>query len=527
MPGFEVLLCHRIHASAESRRNGKPSVRRRSSGVLLHPTSLPGPWGIGDLGPAAHRFIDWLADAGQSVWQVLPVGPTGFGDSPYGAASSFAGNPLLVSPDALIAEELLPESAPAAEAGGSGLAVDFGEVPATKEAMLRESWRHVQTRGDAETDRELAAFRAAPDQSWLADWALYAALKRENGERAWHEWPTEVRRRDPDALERARTRLNEEIRFHSYVQFLFHRQWAALRTVAQLKGIRILGDLPIYVAPDSADAWVDQDLFDLDDSGKPKAVAGVPPDAFSETGQRWGNPLYLWDRMRDTGYRWWISRVRVTLQRVDLLRLDHFRGFAGYWRIPAEAEDARGGAWVPGPGAELFSALEDALGQLPLIAEDLGVITPDVVALKERFGLPGMKVLHFGFGTADSDHLPHHHVPEAIVYPGTHDNDTSRGWFASLGREERRRVLDYLGCTAGDVHWAMVRAALTSVARLAVIPAQDLLGLGSEARMNTPARGDGNWTWRLAPGQLDSALARRLRRLTTLAGRLVAPPTAN
>ncbi len=494
-------------------------MQRRASGVLLHPTSLPGIWGIGDLGPAAHRFVDWLADAGQSVWQVLPLGPTGFGDSPYGATSSFAGNPLLVSPDALLDEDLLPESTDAPHLEGPPSAVDFGRVPAAKEHLLRRSWNHFQDTAPSATRDDLTSFLHDPGSSWLADWCLYAALKQEQAGRSWQDWPEELRGRRPEALEHARARLADEIRFHAYVQFLFDRQWDALRAQALDKGVRLLGDLPIYVAPDSADAWMDQELFDLDEGGAPNAVAGVPPDDFSETGQYWGNPLYRWDRMRATGYAWWIYRVRASLERVDLVRLDHFRGFAGYWRIPASAEDARGGAWVDGPGAALFAAIESALGALPLIAEDLGVITPDVVELKERLGLPGMQVLQFGFGDLDSDHLPHHHTPDSVVYTGTHDNDTSRGWFASLSKKERRRVSDYLGCQRDGVPWAMTRAALTSVANLAVIPAQDLLGLDGEARMNTPAVSGGNWAWRLVPGQLDAALAKKLRRLTRLTGR--------
>ena len=471
--------------------------------------------------------MDWLAAAGQSLWQVLPLGPTGVGDSPYGAASSFAGNPLLISPELLAAEDLLPADRASAPPGAAHPAatVDYAAAAAAKEALLRESWAHVGGREGAPIHAELAVFAAAADP-WLADWALYAALKHENGGRPWVEWPRELRLRDAAPLARARTRLREEIRFQAYAQLLFHRQWEALRAHARRRGIRILGDLPIYVAPDSADAWAGQELFDLDDEGRPNAVAGVPPDAFSETGQRWGNPLYRWERLRETGYRWWIDRIRAGLARADLLRLDHFRGFAGYWRVLAAAADAREGAWMPGPGADLFAAVEAALGELPLIAEDLGVITPDVVALKERFSLPGMKVLQFGFGELDSGHLPHHHTVASVVYTGTHDNDTTRGWYAALGPRERRRVRDYLGCPARGVPWAMIRTAFTSVAQLAVIPAQDLLELGHEARMNTPGLAHGNWTWRLAADGLDRRLARRLRRLTRLAGRWREPAAA-
>ncbi len=498
-------------------------MQRRSSGVLLHPTSLPGIWGIGDLGPAAHRFVDWLADAGQSVWQVLPLGPTGFGDSPYGATSSFAGNPLLVSPDALIAEGLLPESAVDAEIDDPGPAVDFGRVPAAKEGLLRRSWDHFRAAATGPVHDELTAFLRDPEHSWLADWCLYAALKQEQAGRSWQDWPEELRGRRSDGPGARPSRASQtRSAFTATSNSSSTGSGAPCALGPPTRGFACSAtcrSTSRRTAPTRGST--------RSSSTSTTAASRTPwpacrPTPSARRGSYWGNPLYRWDRMRATGYAWWIIRGSArACERVDLLRLDHFRGFAGYWRIPAAAEDARGGEWVAGPGAELFAAIESALGALPLIAEDLGVITPDVVELKERLGLPGMKVLQFGFGDLDSDHLPHHHTPDSVVYTGTHDNDTSRGWFESLEHQERRRVLDYLGCKRDGVAWAMTRVALTSVARLAVIPAQDLLGLGSEARMNTPALTGGNWAWRLAPGQLDRALAKKLRRLTRLTGRSI------
>ncbi len=495
-------------------------MQERASGVLLHPTSLPGRWSIGDLGPAAYRFLDWLTSAGQSIWQVLPLGPTGWGDSPYAAASSFAGNPLLISPEALVAEDLLPASAVTESRTGPTGTVDFGAATVFKEDLLRRSWDHVRGSSNSDLLAELEEFeRAVETRRWLADWALFAALEREIGHRRWSAWPAGLRQLEGQAVREARERLREEIRFQVYLQFLFRRQWQDLHAHARALGIEIVGDLPIYVALESADVWADQRLFDLDEEGEARAVAGVPPDYFAETGQLWGNPLYRWDRLRAENFGWWVERIAAGFRYVDRLRLDHFRAFVRYWRVPAEAETAAEGEWVEGPGADLFVAIEQALGKVPLIAEDLGVITDDVVALKQRFQLPGMKVLQFGFGEADSDHLPHRHTPEDVVYTGTHDNDTTEGWFRTLPAPERQRVLDYVGGTAADVSWSMIRAAMTSVAGLAVIPLQDLLELGSEARMNTPGLATGNWSWRFDPERLDAALAARLRRLTLLSGR--------
>ena len=502
-------------------------MSERTAGVLLHPTSLPGRFGVGDLGPEAERFLGWARDAGQSWWQVLPLGPPERGNSPYTALSAFAGNPLLISPELLIGDGLVDagdvDPAPAFPPG----AVDFEVVVPWKERLLRRSWERFGERATAALRDELAAFVEAPAQrGWLDDWTLFAALRSRHRRLGWWDWPPSLAHRDAAALADAREAEAPEIELQRYLQFLFHRQWSRLRRLAHDHGVRIFGDLPIYVALDSADVWARRELFDLDAGGRPRAVAGVPPDAFSDTGQLWGNPLYRWERIREDGYRWWIERLRANLELCDRLRIDHFRGFAAYWRVLAEAETAVDGEWVEGPGRELFDAVRDALGplsaaDLPLVAEDLGVITPDVEALRRGLGLPGMKVLHFAFDEEDSDHLPRHYEPACVVYTGTHDNDTTVSWYRDLDDEARRRLHRCLGTggDAGEIHWALIRLAYESLAETAMVPVQDVLGLDGEARMNTPANAEGNWSWRLRPSQLGSELAGRLRALAEAAGR--------
>ena len=488
----------------------------RASGILLHPTSLPGPFGIGDLGPEAYKFVDFLVAAGQSLWQVLPLGPTGYGDSPYACYSAFAGNTLLISPEKLVDEGLL-DSAPSLATKKQK--IDFGEVHQSKEQLLRKAYeRYTKT-----TDTALrAAFETFAQQqaSWLEDYARFRALKDANGGVAWNEWDHE------------REELREEVEAHMFYQFLFFRQWTALKSYCNDHGIKVVGDLPIFVAHDSADVWTNPEQFKLDKNGKPLVVAGVPPDYFSTTGQLWGNPLYNWERMQADGFKWWIERVRATLAMVDIARVDHFRGFAACWEIPGGDKTAERGQWVEAPGRELFTAIRNTLGELPIIAEDLGVITPDVVALREEFRFPGMRILQFGFG-GDSKNidLPHNYVPNVVAYTGTHDNDTTVGWFNSVAGEgstrtaeqierERAFCLNYLNTKGEEIHWDFIRAVLASVADTAIVPLQDLLGLGTEARMNLPNSTEGNWAWRYDSGQLSDEIAARLKKLTELYGRI-------
>lgn len=490
----------------------------RKSGVLLHPTSLPGPWGIGDLGDEALRFLRWLELAGQTLWQILPLGPTGMGNSPYGALSAFAGNPNLISPNRMADEGLLPHSALERPHHLPIDHVDFGRAVAEKERLLRLAWEAFRHRHDT-LRHEFDAF-CTEEASWLDDWTLFRALKDRFGGREWTAWDHDLAMRDPAALERARAELADEIGFGAFAQWIFFRQWKRIHDDAKAKGISIVGDVPIYVAFDSADVWSHRELFYLDEAGHPTVVAGVPPDYFSETGQLWGNPLYRWSQMKHDGFSWWIARVRANLKIADYIRLDHFRGFAGYWEVRAGETTAINGRWRRGPGKPLFDAIRNALGDLPLIAEDLGVITADVEKLRHQLHLPGMRILQFAFGEPDNPYAPHNHTADSIVYTGTHDNDTTLGWFRSAAEHEKRRALDYLGGDERAFHWSMIRGAMTSVASWAIIPAQDLFGLGSEGRMNRPGVATGNWGWRAHHDNFSTDLARHLRFLTELGGRL-------
>ena len=501
---------------------------QRSSGILLHPTSFPGPYGVGDLGPYAYRFIDFLAASGCKLWQVLPLGPTGYGDSPYQCFSAFAGNPYLVSPDSLLALGLLTQSDLSDMPAWSPHQVDFGGLYRWKPALLEKAY----TRFESLPGGALRALRAEFDAfrltnaSWLEDFALFMALKESNGGAPWNQWPAPLRMREPAALAEARTSLAVRISGIAFSQFLFFRQWNALRDYAHTKGIQIIGDIPIFVAMDSADVWSHPDLFTLDKAGKPTVVAGVPPDYFSSTGQLWGNPLYRWDvhkRVRAGSprpYAWWIERVSATLKMVDIVRIDHFRGFANYWEIPGKALTAETGRWVPGPGMDLFHAIQKALGaDLPIIAEDLGIITPDVVLLRDTLKLPGMKILQFAFSDPTNLYLPHHHVQNCVIYTGTHDNDTSCGWYSAAGEKESDFVRRYLRVDGSDIAWDLLRAAWGSVAVFAVAPIQDFLSLGTAARMNLPGRPDGNWTWRMSESDLSEALQDKIQALNTLYAR--------
>jgi 4-alpha-glucanotransferase len=500
---------------SEQKRHDHP----RLAGVLLHPTSLPGPYGIGDLGRTARDFVDWLAAAGMSVWQILPLVPTGGNGSPYSSWSAFAGNPDLIDVEGLVALGLL---APADTGYPTDVPseVDFDAVRrARRPALDRAVATLLHSPTAAELRRELAAFRAA--ESWVEDTALFAAIKAHHGGKPWWEWPRPLGDREPAALEAARREHAAAVDREVALQFLFARQWRELRAYAAARGVRFLGDMPIYVDGDSVDVWAHRANFELDARGRPTRVAGVPPDAFSATGQHWGNPLFAWERMAKDGYSWWRARLARALELSDWVRIDHFRAFAAYWAIPAGAADARSGQWVPGPGKALFDAFAKVSLDLPIVAEDLGIIDEPVRALRDSVGLPGMLVLQFAFGeTAANPYLPHNHRANAVVYTGTHDNDTTLNWWRTAPESIRDHVRHYLGRDGHDVVWDLIRASLASPAWLAVVPMQDLLQLGAEGRMNRPSEAEGNWRWRLQGDELRPELGGRLRFLAQLYGRV-------
>lgn len=493
---------------------------RRSAGILLHPTSLPGPYGVGDFGPEAFRFVDFLAAARQGLWQVLPLNSPGSAFSPYDGISSFAGNTLLISPDVLVADGLLEPDEVEATRVVSAPQADFPGAVRRKLPLLWQAFRRFQALGDGALRAEFEQFQREA-ATWLDDYALFRALHDDHDGRPWPTWEPGLVHRDPATLARWSERLSEQIAFHRFTQFLFTRQWQALRGYANARGIRVIGDVPIYVALDSADVWANQRIFTLDDDGHPTVVAGVPPDLFSATGQLWGTPCYRWDVLAAEGYRFWVERTRRALELADIIRIDHFRAFQAGWQVPSDATTAIHGSWVPGPGARIFDVLRRELGTIPVIVEDLGVITPDVVALRESLGYPGMKVLQFAFGEGpDNPYLPHNYHHDSVVYTGTHDNDTTCGWFAACAPDAREHLLRYLGTSGDDVVWDLIRLAMMSVADLAVIPLQDVLGLGSEARMNRPGTARGNWGWRFGPEDLRPELAERLAGLTATYGRV-------
>jgi 4-alpha-glucanotransferase len=494
----------------------------RSSGILLHPTSLPGPYGIGELGPEAHDFADFLHASGQRIWQVLPLGPTGYGDSPYQCFSAFAGNPLLISIDRLVEHGYLDAHDLAGKPAFTHDEVDFGAVIAWKLPLLRKAFAAF-TRG-ANADRE--AFKAFCERhsSWLDEFALFIALKEAHDLVNWTEWGAELALREPAALERARHDLRDDIECNKFIQFIFEQQWCDLKAHCTRNDIRIMGDLPIYVAFDSADVWANRDLFELDEHGQPRVVAGVPPDYFSATGQLWGNPIYCWDAHARSGYAWWIARFRRALEMLDMIRLDHFRGFEAYYEIPAGEVTAVNGAWVKGPGAAFFEALKQALGNLPIVAENLGVITPEVESLREQFGFPGMAILQFAFGNDPQapKFKPHNYPHHLVAYTGTHDNDTVVGWWSSRpGEGSIRTAADvekelayarrYLNTDGSDINWVMIRTLMASVADTVLFPLQDVLGVGSEGRMNLPGSSSGNWRWRFREEKLTAQISAQLQ----------------
>lgn len=486
----------------------------RSSGILLHPTSLPGPYGIGDLGPAAFEWLDWLANAGCKLWQVLPLGPTGYGDSPYQCFSAFAGNPYLISPELLLDQGLLTSNDLNDMPDWDPSRVDFGRLFQWKPLLLEKAYQRFSN-STGSIHSEFKAFQAE-NSGWLDDYSLFMAIKETQGGGSWDGWPAEFRLREPTAIRQAEQSLSNLVDRNSFLQFLFFRQWKDVHEYASKKGIKIIGDIPIFVAYDSSDVWANPELFFLDKNGKPTYVAGVPPDYFSPTGQLWGNPLYRWKVHKASGYAWWLDRMRATLKLVDILRVDHFRGFAGYWRIPAGKPTAEIGRWIRGPRADFFKTVISKLGSLPILAEDLGVITPDVVALRDRFKLPGMKILQFAFSGPDNDFLPHSYPQNCVVYTGTHDNDTSLGWYRTAPETEREFAELYLQTDNDHFVWSMIREAWKSVAMFAITPMQDLLGLGTEARMNFPSRLGGNWDWRLTNGDLNDLLGKKLGQLNWL-----------
>lgn len=508
----------------------------RHSGLILHPTALPGPYGMGEIGHAAYTFVDQLKAAGQRLWQILPLVPTGMGQSPYGAESAFGGNPLLIDFRFLMKTGLLhqdeirlPTNLPVGQ-------VDFDRVVPARWAVLHHVCRHFYTRADGDLLERFANF-CERQSFWLDDYALFAALKADQDGVSWTNWPAALRRRDPAALAAARKRLVTAMDHVKICQFLFAQQWSQLRRYCADAGVQILGDLPIFVAEDSADVWVHARMFYLDKSYRPTVVGGVPPDYFSETGQRWGNPLYRWDVMAQQGYAWWIARIRHAFEMVDILRIDHFRGFEAYWEIPAAASQATEGRWVAGPGIAFFRKLKTVLGDLPIVAEDLGHITEPVRQLLAETGYPGMRVAQFSFG-ADSqdagvprDRRPHTYPVNALAYTGTHDNNTTLGWYTEAfcdevddnnpgQAHERQALLDYLVSDGRELHWDVMRCVWQSPALAAIAPVQDVLGLGAAGRFNTPGVVDNNWNWRLLPDQLTPAHLRRLRRLTAETGRL-------
>jgi 4-alpha-glucanotransferase len=488
---------------------------RRRSGILLHPTSLPGRWGNGDLGAEAYRFVDFLQASGQTIWQILPLGPTHFHGSPYQSLSVHAGNHLLIS----IADLMTKGWLDSREVDKTPVNTN-GDNLQFRYHLLESAYSGFCERAEHQDQVALQDF-IAEEHSWLEDYALYQALRKEHDGKDWSHWPAQLRDRKPAALKKARSRLLGLINQIYFEQYVFYRQWSALKTYANQRNVLIFGDMPIFVDYDSSDVWVHRDLFELDEKGKPTVVTGVPPDYFSATGQRWGNPHYRWQVMLANDFHWWKGRIKTQLKYFDLIRIDHFRGFEAYWEIPADHLDARGGHWVKAPGDQLFQSLREYFGELPLVAEDLGLITPEVKELRERYHLPGMKILQFAF---DSDwhnpYLPHNHEPHMVIYTGTHDNDTTLGWFRHLSREKRQYVNEYLGNVDEKMPWPMIRCALASVARMAIIPMQDILMLGGEHRMNTPGTTSGNWKWRFEWQQMPVDTSEHLRHYTQLYGRI-------
>lgn len=497
-------------------------LKSRSSGVLLHPTSLPSRFGIGDLGSQAYQFVDFLAESFQQVWQVLPIGTTGYGNSPYSSYSALAGNPLLISPETLIEENLLSVEDCQDLPEFPLEKVDYELVIATKIPLLKKACENFKQRGSHEQKEEFDNF-STRQSYWLDDFALFMALKEVHDGATWNNWEKEIAFRKPEAIIEWTSKLVEEIFEYKFLQFLFFRQWKKLKEYANESGVTIFGDIPIYVAHDSVDVWCNPQYFALDeDTGAVALMAGVPPDYFSATGQLWGNPVYDWEALEEDNFDWWVQRIKGMLEYVDLIRIDHFRGFQAYWGVEQGSETAMNGTWLEAPGEALFKEIRERLGSLPFIAEDLGEITPDVIALRDKFEFPGLKILQFAFDyNQGNPFVPYNYTTSnCVVYTGTHDNNTTVGWFEELSPEEKSRVTDYLGCVCPEgIAWSLIRLGMSTIANLAIFPLQDILGLGTEAKMNTPSQGEGNWQWRFVPGSLTHELREQLKHLTILYGR--------
>lgn len=491
----------------------------RTSGILLHPTSLPGKYGIGTLGKEAFHFIDFLAKAKQRLWQILPLGPTGYADSPYQCFSSKAGNPLLIDLEILVKENLLEKKdLSSADPAGEDL-IDYGKVINAKMPLLMKAWQAFSKHAIPEHKKDYSDFKK-DNATWLNDYALFMSLKEHFNQKPWIKWEKPVKMRDAKTLSLLQAELSDKIEFNKFIQYLFFRQWTVVKDYAHQRNIRIIGDIPLYVALDSVDAWANTEMFQFDEHRNPIEVGGVPPDYFSKTGQLWGNPLYRWDVLEKTGFQWWIDRIKSTLNLYDIVRIDHFRGFAAYWSVPYGEKTAVNGKWITCPGKKLFDAISKEFGDIPIIAEDLGVITDDVVELRDSFGLPGMKILQFAFDSSEeNDYIPHNFTRNCVVYTGTHDNNTLKGWYESAKPEDKKYVLEYLN-SSGDLCWDFIRLAWASVAYTAIVPMQDLLELGEESRMNLPGTTVNNWMWRAKASDFSNELAHRLAHLTELYGRI-------
>ncbi len=528
---FTYMLTFGIKYSIFSMRNKKfdfinnfkedIEMFERSSGILLHPTSLPGKYGIGSLGKEAYKFVDFLKKANQKLWQIFPLGPTGYGDSPYQCFSTFAGNPYLIDFDLLIEQNLLTEEdLKDVDFGGNEESVDYGAIYNQKYPLLRKAYENFKTNGNDDLKGKLDAFKAE-NSDWLNDYSLFISLKNHFNGLPWTEWPHDIKVREEAAVNKYREELADEIEYNNFIQCLFFDQWNNVKKYANDNGIKVIGDIPIFVAVDSSDAWANPEIFLFDPELKPVKVAGVPPDYFSATGQLWGNPLYDWNKLKELNYKWWVDRVRANLSTCDIIRIDHFRGFDEYWAVPFGDDTAVNGQWVKGPGIDLFNKIKEELGSLPIIAEDLGFMTQGVIDLRESTGFPGMKILGFAFDSnEENEYLPHTYTKNCVVYTGTHDNDTLMGWFTKAKEEDRQFARDYLHSQSDDeIYWDALRGAWGSVANMAIAPIQDFLGLGSEARINTPGIASGNWQWRLKDGVLTDELAERIAKLTKVYSR--------